>query len=63
MIFFYDFSFGGSVLAGKGFVHTVFHDISELVQLGAVIGNRVIVADSPDFPIVLVEDIDVLSVR
>ena len=61
MIFFYDFSFGGSVLAGKGFVHTVFHDISELVQLGAVIGNRV--ADSPDLPIVLVEDIDVLSVR
>lgn len=63
MIFFYDFSFSGSVLAGKGFVHTVFHDISELVELGAVVGNRIIIADSPDFPIVLIKDINVLSVR
>lgn len=62
VIFFYDLSFRGSVLAGKSFVHTVFHNISELVELGAVVGNRIIITDSPDFPIVLVEDIDVLSV-
>lgn len=55
-----DFSYRAPVFARKCFIHTVLHDISEVVQHDAVVGDQVIVAKSHCFPIVSVEDFEVV---
>ena len=50
------FSHTGAVLGGKGFEHTVLHDVPKRTRGCRVIGNAVIIAESPDFAVVLVDD-------
>ena len=56
-----DFPFRGPVFARHGFIEAVFHDVSEFMELGAVIGNGIIIAKSPHFSIVLVQYAQVRS--
>ena len=49
-----NFAFGCTVFTGQGFIETVLHDIAELVQLRAIVCNRIIITESPHLTIVLV---------
>ena len=59
-VLFVDFSYRAPIFARKCFIHAVLHDISEVVQYDAVVGDQVIVAESHCFPIVSVEDFEVV---
>ena len=59
-VLFVDFSYRAPIFARKCFIHAVLHDISEVVQYDAVVGDQVIVAKSHCFPIVSVEDFKIV---
>ena len=56
------FSHTGAVLGGKGFEHTVLHDVPKRTRSCRVVGNAVIIAESPDFAVILVENFQVIVV-
>ena len=55
-----DISFGTTILTAIGSHHAVFHHIPERMQLASVVGNAVIVAQSPHFTVKLVENAQVI---
>ena len=59
-IFLLDFRCGAPHFPCDSLIHAVLHDISEVVQYDAVVGDQVIVAKSHCFPIVSVEDFKIV---
>lgn len=61
-VFLADSSYRGSVFPGKGFVHTVLHDVVKSVQFRSVVSYRVIVVKPSDLGIVTVKDFKVVII-